>query len=58
LRKERLQKQTQFEQLLVNVSDMQGELATLRTELSQLQTLRGSGAAAEDDHNKKGKVIE
>lgn len=56
LRRERLQKQTQFEELLLNVTALQGQMKDLRTELDQL---RGTGASTSPgDHGGKGKVIE
>jgi len=52
LRKERVQKQAQFEELLVNMTAVQHEVAALRAEVNHL---RGAG---EDAHVKKGKIIE
>lgn len=52
MRKERIQKQIQFEDLLTNMTAMQHEVAALRAEVNQL---RGVG---DESHVKKGKIIE
>ena len=53
LRKERLQRQSQFEELLVNMTAVQKEVAALRVDVTHLR-----GGVLDEQHAKKGKVIE